>query len=107
MAFMARRSSQVIARVFSTYSTEFAELTWEWVIRADGQVCYRLRELRGKREHNPWHVVMRLDAADLRAFAAGRASTEAWLAGLALERGHHVDGYRDRGDGGDGRRGRR
>ena len=105
MVFRAGRSSRVIARVFSTYSTEYAELTWEWIIRSDGQACYRLHRLRGKREHNPWQPAIQVDGADLRAFSADRASAEAWLAGLALERGHRVAGYRDRDDGADGRRG--
>jgi hypothetical protein len=43
--FMAGGSSRVIARIFSTYSTEYASLTWEWAIRADGRVRYRLTEL--------------------------------------------------------------
>jgi hypothetical protein len=94
---MAGGSSRVLARIFSTHSNEFASLTWEWIIRADGQVCYRLTELRGRRERNPWRSVTRLSGADLRAFGEGTASAEAWLAGLALERGHHVDGYRPPG----------
>jgi hypothetical protein len=104
---MAGRSSRVIARIFSTYSTEYAELTWEWIMRADGQACYRLRELRGRREHNPWQPVIRLGGPNLRALAADPASAEAWLAGLAVERGHRVNGYRDHGGGADGRHGRR
>ena len=90
---MAGGSSRVLARIFSTYSNEFASLTWEWIIRADGQVCYRLTELRGRRERNPWRPVTRLSGADLHAWGEGTASGEAWLAGLALQRGHLVDGY--------------
>jgi hypothetical protein len=90
---MVGASSRAVARIFSTYGTEFASLTWEWVIRADGQVCYRLTELRGRRERNPWRSVTQLSGADLRAFGQDTASAEAWLAGLALERGHHVQGY--------------
>jgi hypothetical protein len=40
--------------------------------------------------------VTQLSGADLRAFGEGTASAEDWLAGLALERGHHVDGHRSR-----------
>jgi hypothetical protein len=87
---MVGASSRVVARIFSTYETEFASLTWEWVIRADGQVCYRLTELRGRRERNPWRPVTQINGTDLHAFRQDRASAEAWLAGLALERGHHV-----------------
>jgi len=107
MAYIGGRSPRVIARIFSTYSTEFAELTWEWIIRVDGQACYRLRELRGRRERNPWRPVTRLDGADLRAFAADTASAEAWLAGLAVERGHDVVSPPDRGGGPGDRGGRR
>ena len=95
---MAGGSSRVLARIFSTHSNEFASLTWEWIIRADGQVCYRLTELRGRRERNPWRSVTRLSGVDLRSFSQNAVSAEAWLAGLALERGHHVDGHRADGD---------
>ena len=87
---MAGGSSRVIARIFSTYSTEYASLTWEWVIRADGQVRYRLRELEGRRERNPWRSVNSVSDADLRTFTQDKARAEAWLAARALERGHHV-----------------
>jgi hypothetical protein len=96
---MPRGSSRVIARILSTYDTEWASLTWEWIIRADGQVCYRLAQLRGRRDRNPWRSVTQLSGVDLSALIYGTASGEAWLAGLALERGHHVDGYRGRADG--------
>ncbi len=89
-------SSRVIARIFSTHHNEYASLTWEWIMRADGQVCYRLTQLGDRRERNPWLPVTLLTGAHLYAFIQGTASAEAWLAGEALERGHHVDGYRDR-----------
>jgi hypothetical protein len=94
---MAGGSSRVAARIFSTHDSEYASLTWEWIIRADGQVCYRLTELRGRRERNPWQSVTRLSRADLRAFTENTASAEAWLASLARERGHLVNGYRGGG----------
>ncbi len=101
---MAAGSSRVIARIFSTYDSEYASLTWEWILRADGQVCYRLAQLGGRREHNLWRPVAQVSGADLYAFIHGTASAEPWLAGLALDRGHHVDGYRDRADGAHERR---
>jgi hypothetical protein len=85
-------SSRVIARIFSTHSSEYASLTWEWIVRADGQACYRLTELQGRRERNPWRAVTRAGVAELRSFSQDTASAEAWLAGLARERGHHVGG---------------
>jgi hypothetical protein len=89
-------SSRVIARILSTYDTEWASLTWEWVLRADGQACCRLAQLRGRRDRNLWRSVTQFSGADLDALIRGIADGEARLAGLALQRGHHVDGYRDR-----------
>jgi hypothetical protein len=91
---MAAGSSRVVARILSTHDGEFVSLTWEWIIRTDGQVCYRLTELRGRRERNPWRSVTRLGGADLRTFSRDTARAEAWLASLARERGHNVGGQR-------------
>jgi hypothetical protein len=89
---MAGGSSRVLARIFSSQDSEYASMTWEWILRADGQVCRRLTQLRGKRERNPWQPVTQINGASLLAFSHGTASAEPWLAGLALTRGHHVDG---------------
>ena len=89
---MAGGSSRVIARIFSTHNSEYASLTWEWILRADGQVYYRLAQLRGRREHNLWRPVAQVSGAHLHAFIHGTASAEQWLAGLAIDRGHHVGG---------------
>jgi hypothetical protein len=93
---MAGGSSRVIARIFSTYSTGYPSLSWEWAIRADGLVRYRLRELESRRERNPWRSATSVSDAGLRAFSQGKAGAEAWLAARALVRGHHVDGCHDR-----------
>jgi hypothetical protein len=93
---MAGGSSRVIARISSTYSTEYASLTWDRAVWADGQVRYRLRELESRRERNPWRSVNSVSDADLRAFSQAKARAGAWLAARALERGHHVDGYHGR-----------
>jgi hypothetical protein len=95
---MAGGSPRVLARIFSTHNGEYASLTWEWILRADGQVCYRLTRLRGKRERNPWQPVTQVSGAHLLAFTHGTASAEPWLAGVALKFGHQVDGYHDGGD---------
>ena len=81
--------SRVIARVFSTHTSEYASLRWEWVIRADGQVQYRLSRVGGRPERNPWMRATQLSSTDLRQVDAQGAET--WLAGLARQRGHHVD----------------
>ena len=72
----------MLARIFSTHSNEFASLTWEWIIRADGQVCYRLTELRGRRERNPWRSVTRL---------SGCAVLAAWSLVVRSRRGRATE----------------
>jgi hypothetical protein len=56
----------VIAKVGSSRGGEFAALSWEWIMRADGQVSYRLAAVDGHREHNPWMDVTRLPATESR-----------------------------------------
>jgi hypothetical protein len=85
--------SRVIARIFTTHTSEYASLRWEWVIRADGQVQYRLSRVRGRPERNPWMEATQLSSTDLRAFHLDAQGAKAWLASLARQRGHHVDGY--------------
>jgi hypothetical protein len=90
---MPRDRSGVIARIFSTHHSEYASLRWEWVIRADGQVQYRLSRVRGRTERNPWMAATQLNSTDLRAFQLDAQGAEAWLARLVRQRGHHVDGH--------------
>ena len=42
-------------------------MSWEWIMCADGQVFYRLTEVNGQRERNPWTLATRLPAPSLRA----------------------------------------
>jgi hypothetical protein len=49
---MAAGSSRVIARIVSTHSSEYASMTRECIVRADGQVCYRLTGRQDRRERN-------------------------------------------------------
>jgi hypothetical protein len=59
-----------------------------------GSPSARSTQLRGRRDRNLWRSVTQFSGADLDALIRGLASGEAPLASLALERGHHVDGYR-------------
>lgn len=83
--------AKVIARVISRTSSNLGELTWEWVLRADGQVSYRLAAVDGHREHNPWMDVTRLPATESRLLRHDRALAVSRLAELARQRGHEVD----------------
>ena len=54
---MAWLSPKVIAQVSSRSASELAATSWEWIMRADGQVLYRLTEVNGRLERNPWNPV--------------------------------------------------
>jgi hypothetical protein len=65
---MALISPRVIARVNSSSASELAVMSFEWIMRADGQVLYRLTKVDGRGERNPWSVVTQLAPAELEAF---------------------------------------
>ena len=68
---MALISPKVIAQVSCRSSSELATMSWEWVLRADGQVLYRLTKVDGRRERNPWTLVTQLNPAQLQSFREG------------------------------------
>jgi hypothetical protein len=51
---MALLSPKVIAQVSGRSAGELGVMSWEWIMRADGQVLYRLTQVNGRRERNPW-----------------------------------------------------
>ena len=67
-------------------------LSWEWVLRANGQVAYRLATVDGRAERNPWTPVTQLAAADLHSVREDRARAADLLAELARQHGHEADG---------------
>ena len=84
----------VIAKLGSSRGGEFAALSWEWIMRTDGQVSYRLAAVDGHREHNPWMDVTRLPATESRLLRHDHAQAVSRLAEFARQRGHEVDGRR-------------
>ena len=85
---MALMSPKVIAQVSCKSATQLAAMSWEWVMRSDGQVLYRLTRVDGRRERNPWTLVVQLPTAQLQSFREDRAKAEAMLSGLARQHGH-------------------
>lgn len=79
---MALLSPKVIAQVSGRSAGNLGEMSWEWIMRADGQVCYRLTEVNGRRERNPWTPSTRLPAADLEAIRGDRTKATAVLLSL-------------------------
>jgi hypothetical protein len=47
--WQARRAAEVLAQLGSSRRGAFAALSWEWVLRANGQVAYRLATVDGRR----------------------------------------------------------
>jgi hypothetical protein len=85
---MALLSPKVIAQVSVRSSAELAATSWEWIMRADGQVFYRLTTVNGRRERNPWTLATRLSAAELEAIGGDKAKATAALDVIVRRHGH-------------------
>jgi hypothetical protein len=85
---MALISPKVIAQVSCRSASELAVMSWEWVMRADGQVLYRLTKVDGRRERNPWTLATQLPAGQMQSFRADKARATAMLNNLARQHGH-------------------
>jgi hypothetical protein len=89
--WQARGAAEVLARLGSSRRSAFVALSWEWVLRANGQVAYRLATVDGRAERNPWTPVTQLAATDLPSLRQDRAQAAALLADLARQHGHEAD----------------
>jgi len=85
---MALLSPKVLAQVSSRSSSELAAMSWEWVMRADGQVCYRLTKVDGRRERNPWTLATRLPPAELEDLRSDKTRATEVLDVIARQHGH-------------------
>jgi hypothetical protein len=83
-----RLSAREISRIETTYSSDLGTFSWSWVVRADGEVQYRLSHVDGRRERNPWRSVCRLTTVERRAIGADPTRAIDLLTHLARERGH-------------------
>jgi hypothetical protein len=81
---------KVIARVNSSSASALAVMSFEWVMRADGQVCYRLTKVDGRSERNPWTLVTQLPAADVHGLQRDKSRAVALLDELARRQGHKI-----------------
>jgi hypothetical protein len=88
---MALISPKVIAQVSCRTVSDLAVMSWEWIIRGDGQVLYRLTRVNGRRERNPWTFVTQLPTGQLQSFQQDKAKATAVLNGLARQHGHRAD----------------
>ena len=85
---MALLSPKVIAQVNARSTGEVGVMSWEWILRADGQVFYRLTKVNGKRERNPWALATRLPAAELQAIRGDTTKATQVLDVIVRQHGH-------------------
>jgi hypothetical protein len=85
---MALLSPKVIAQVGGRSAGELGVMSWEWIMRADGQVLYRLTKVNGRRERNPWTLATRLPAAELEAIRENKAKATEVLDAIVRQHGH-------------------
>ena len=85
---MALLSPKVIAQVSGHSASELAAMSWEWIMRADGQVFYRLTKVNGRRERNPWTLATRLPAAELEAIRGDKTKATEVLDVIVRQHGH-------------------
>ncbi len=87
---MALISPRVIAQVSSSSASELAVMSWEWIMRADGQVFYRLTKVDGRRERNPWTLATRLPRTELDALRGDKSRAAEVLDVIVRQHGHKV-----------------
>ena len=85
---MALLSPKVIAQVSARSSGSLGARSWEWIMRADGQVCYRLTAVNGRRERNPWTLATRLPPAGVEAIRRDATKATQALDVIVRQHGH-------------------
>lgn len=89
---MPRLAAREISAIETTYTSDLGTFTWAWVLRVDGEVAFRLAQVDGRRERNPWRSLRSLTAAERRAIGSDRKLAAELLTWLAQERGHFTVG---------------
>jgi hypothetical protein len=79
--------AKIIARIRATHSSDYGTLTWDWVLRADGRVSYKLTAVSGKRERNPWTPATQLTSTQLQLARDDRHEAHALLMRLVRQQG--------------------
>ncbi len=87
---MALIPAKIIARLHGTYASDVAELSYEWAMRADGQVVRRITAVNGHRQRYPWQPVTQVPAARRPIARTDHAYARAMLTEIARHSGHKV-----------------
>jgi hypothetical protein len=85
---MALLSPKVIAQVNARSTSEVGVMSWEWVMRADGQVLYRLAKVDGRRERNEWTLAAQLSPAELDELRGDQTKATAALNAIVRRHGY-------------------
>jgi hypothetical protein len=85
---MALLSPKVIAQVNVRSTGQVGVMSWEWILRADGQVLYRLAKVDGRRERNAWTPATQLSAAEIDALRGNQAKATAALDAIVRRHGY-------------------
>jgi hypothetical protein len=85
---MALLSPKVIAQVNVRSTGDVGVMSWEWILRADGQVLYRLAKVDGRRERNEWTPVTQLPAGELDVVRRDQAKATAALDAIVRKHGY-------------------
>ena len=85
---MALLSPKIIAQVSGRSDGKLGAMSWDWIMRADGQVFYRLTSVNGRAERNPWTLVTRLPAAELAAIRGDKAKATEVLDVIVRQHGN-------------------
>jgi hypothetical protein len=85
---MALLAPKVIAQVNTRSTGQVGVMSWEWIMRADGQVLYRLAKVDGRRERNAWTLATRLTADELNALRGDQAKATAALDAIVRQHGY-------------------
>ena len=85
---MALLSPKVIAQVTTRSTGDVGVMSWEWIMRADGQVLYRLAKVDGRRERNEWTPATRLSPAELDALRGDQTKATAALNAIVRRHGY-------------------
>ena len=89
---MALIPAKIIARLHATYTSDVAELSWEWVMRTDGQVSRRMTAVNRRPIRDLWQVVTQVPARERQMVRINHAHARAMLVEIARQRGHHIAG---------------
>jgi hypothetical protein len=87
---MALIPAKIIVRLRGTYTSDVAELSWEWAMRADGEVVRRMTTVNGRRQRDSWQLITQMPAAERPIVRRNHTYARARLTEIARQSGHQV-----------------